>query len=146
MNPTIRKIILCLAGLVLLVLSGIDFYQSRRLPEPVVLGNGVTQVQKLSSYFPAIGGTANDCNIYVLEGKEPGATLCVLGGTHPEEPAGQLAPWLVVENATVQKGRLIVALSASRSATTVTRPSGPSWRKSSSRAWKSTCRFSAIPR
>ena len=124
MNPTLRKIIICFAGLVLLVLSGADFYQSRRLKEPVVLGTGVTQVQKLSNYFPAIEGTANDCNIYVLEGKEPGATLCMLGGTHAEEPAGRLAAWIFTENAVMQKGRLIVVLSANRSATTVTRVGG----------------------
>jgi predicted deacylase len=124
MNSSIRKTIFCLAGLVLLVLSGMDFYQSRRLKEPVVLGNGVTQVQKLSNYIPAIEGTANDCNIYILEGKEPGATLCILGGTHPEEPAGRLAAWIFAENAVMQKGRLIVVLSANRSATTVTRVGG----------------------
>ena len=124
MNASIRKIILCLAGLVLLVLSGMDFYQSRRLKEPVVIGNGVTQMQKLSNYFPPIEGTANDCNIYVLEGKEPGATLCVLGGTHPEEPAGRLAAWIFAENAVMQKGRLIIVLSANRSGTTVTRVGG----------------------
>ncbi len=124
MISSIRKIVFCLVGLMLLVLSGMDFYQSRRLKEPVVIGNGVTQVQKLSDYFPPIGGTANDCNIYVLEGKEPGATLCILGGTHPEEPAGRLAAWLFAENAVMQKGRLIVVLSANRSATTVTRVGG----------------------
>jgi predicted deacylase len=124
MNASIRKIILCLAGLVLLVLSGMDFYQSRRLKEPVVIGNGVTQTNKLSNYFPPIEGTANDCNIYVLEGKEPGATLCILGGTHPEEPAGRLAAWIFAENAVMQKGRLIIVLSANRSGTTVTRVGG----------------------
>jgi len=124
MSASVRKIIFCLAGLVLLVLSGIDFYQSRRLKEPVVIGDGVTQIQKLSNYFPPIEGTANNCNIYVLEGKEPGATLCILGGTHPEEPAGRLAAWLFAENAVMQKGRLIVVLSANRSGTTVTRVGG----------------------
>jgi len=124
MSIMIRKLVLCTAGSVLLILSGMSFYQSRHLREPVVLGNGVTQVLKLSNYFPAIEGTENDCNIYVLEGKEPGATLCVLGGTHPEEPAGRLAAWLFTENAVMQKGRLIVVLSANRSATTVTRLGG----------------------
>jgi predicted deacylase len=124
MKTLIRKLVLSAAGLVLLVLSGMSFYQSRHLKEPVVLGIGVTQVEKLSKYFAPIGGTANDCNIYVLEGKEPGATLCILGGTHPEEPAGRLAAWLFTENAVMQKGRLIVVLSANRSATTVTRLGG----------------------
>jgi hypothetical protein len=48
----------------------------------------------------------------------------VLGGSHPEEPAGRLVPWLLVENAVMTKGRLLVALSTNRSATTSTRPSG----------------------
>jgi hypothetical protein len=62
--------------------------------------------------------------VYVLEGTEPGATLCILGGTHPEEPGGQLAAWLFAENAMMKKGRLIVVLSANRSAATVTRVGG----------------------
>ena len=124
MKASIRKLGLSIAGLVILILSGVSFYESRHLKEPVVLSDGVTQVMKLSKYFPDIEGTANDCNIYVLEGKEPGATLCILGGTHPEEPAGRLAAWLFAENGMMMKGRLIVVLSANRSATTVTRVGG----------------------
>ena len=48
----------------------------------------------------------------------------ILGGTHPEEPAGRLAAWIIAENAVMEKGRLILVLSANRSATTVTRVSG----------------------
>ncbi|MCX6143516.1 MAG: succinylglutamate desuccinylase/aspartoacylase family protein, partial [Ignavibacteriales bacterium] len=124
MTPLVRKLIFSIAGLTLLVFSGISFYQSRRLKEPVVVSDGVTQVVRLSKYFPGVEGTANDCNIYILEGKEPGATFCILGGTHPEEPAGRLAAWIFAENAVLQKGRLIVVLSANRSATTVTRVGG----------------------
>ena len=124
MNPLIRKLVFSTAGLMLLVFSGTSFYQSRRLKEPVVVSDGVTQVVKLSMYFSGVEGTANDCNIYILEGKEPGATFCILGGTHPEEPAGRLAAWIFAENAVLQKGRLIVVLSANRSATTVTRVGG----------------------
>ncbi|MFC2098044.1 succinylglutamate desuccinylase/aspartoacylase family protein, partial [Bacteroidota bacterium] len=38
--------------------------------------------------------------------------------------AGRLAAWIMAENASIQKGRLILVLSANRSGTTVTRPSG----------------------
>lgn len=124
MTPLIRKCVFGIAGLTLLAFSGISFDQSRRLKEPVVVSDGVTQVVTLSKYFSGVGGTANDCNIYILEGREPGATFCILGGTHPEEPAGRLAAWIFAENAVVQKGRLIVVLSANRSATTVTRVGG----------------------
>lgn len=120
----IRKIILGIAGLVLLVSSGISFYRSRNLPEPVVLSSGVSKVRKLGDYFEGISGTVNDCNVYFFEGEEEGATLFVMGGTHPEEPASRLAAWLFAENAVMEKGRLILVLSGNRSGTTVTRLGG----------------------
>jgi len=120
----LRKIVFSVAGLLLLIVSGMSFYESRNLKEPVVVSDGVTKVVRLSTYFSPLQGTANDCNIYILEGKEPGATLCILGGTHPEEPAGRLATWLFAENAVMSKGRLIVVLSANRSGSTVTRVGG----------------------
>ncbi len=119
-----RKIILGVAGLILLVSSGISFYRSRNLAEPVVLSSGVTVVRKLGDYFEGISGTVNDCNVYFFEGEEEGATLFVMGGTHPEEPAARLAAWLFTENAVMEKGRLIIVLSGNRSGTTVTRPGG----------------------
>jgi len=120
----IRKTILLLLGLALAVPAGVSFYKSRHLREPVVLGPGVTGVKKLSAYFPGIEGTVNDVNVYFLEGTEPGGTVLVLGGTHPEEPAGRLTTWILTENAVVDRGRLIVVNSANRSATTVTRLGG----------------------
>lgn len=118
-----RKILISLAGLFIFVFSGISFYQHRHLREPVVIDKNVTSVKKLGDYFDGIEGTVNDCNIYFLEGAEPGATMMVLGGSHPEEPAGRLATWILAENARISKGRLILVLSANRSGTTVTRPS-----------------------
>ena len=111
-------------GTALMVFAGISFYKSRHLKEPVVLGPGVTQVKKLSSYFSKLEGSINDANVYVLEGREPGGTILILGGSHPEEPAGRLMGWIFVENAIVEKGTVIVILSANRSGTTVTRLGG----------------------
>lgn len=104
--------------------AGISFYRSRHLPEPVVLGPGVTQVKKLSAYFDGLRGTINDVNVYVLEGEKPGGAVLILGGTHPEEPAGRLTAWILAENAQLEQGRLFVILSANRSGTTVTRLGG----------------------
>jgi hypothetical protein len=118
------KIVVIGLGLALLATSGASFYKSRRLPEPVVLGPGVTSVKQLADYFEPLRGTANDCHIYVLEGREPGATMLVLGGSHPEEPAGRLMTWILAENAVVEAGRLIVVLSTNRSASTMTRLGG----------------------
>ena len=105
-----QKIVIIGLGLVLLAISGASFYHSRRLKEPVVLGPGVTAVKQLADYFEPLRGTANNCNVYLLEGRERGATMLVLGGSHPEEPAGRLVAWILAENAVVQKGRLIVCL------------------------------------
>jgi hypothetical protein len=90
----------------------------------VVLGPGVTKVGKLGDYFEGIRGTINDANVYFFEGEQPGATMFVMGGTHPEEPAGRLAAWILAENLVMEQGRLIVVLSANRSGSTVTRISG----------------------
>ncbi len=119
-----RKAAILLLGAVLMFFAGLSFYRSRHLKEPVVLGPGVTEVKKLSEYFAGLEGTINDANVYVLEGREPGGAVLILGGTHPEEPAGRLAAWILAENAVLEKGRLFVILSANRSGTTVTRLGG----------------------
>jgi predicted deacylase len=120
----IRKLVIAALGVVLLATSGWSFYRSRRLPEPVVLGPGITDVRPLSAWFEGVRGTANDCNVYILDSGVPGATVLIVGGMHPEEPAGRLAAWLLAENAVVESGKLMVVLSANRSATTVTRVGG----------------------
>jgi predicted deacylase len=120
----VTKIVIIGLGVALLATSGASFYKSRRLAEPVVLGPGVAAVKPLADYFEPLRGTANNCNVYVLEGREPGATMLVLGGSHAEEPAGRLMAWILAENAVVETGRLFVVLSANRSASTVTRLGG----------------------
>jgi hypothetical protein len=120
----VQKVGVGIIGLILLVSSGASFYHGRHLREPLVLGPGVTAVKRLGDYFAGVKGTANDSSLYFLDGKEPGGTLLVLGGSHPEEPAGRLVAWILAENAVVEKGRLIVVPSANRSATTATRLGG----------------------
>ncbi|KPK58652.1 MAG: succinylglutamate desuccinylase [Gemmatimonas sp. SG8_38_2] len=124
LGVVLRKLLLSGLGLLLLIASGVSFYRHRHLEETVVLSPGLTEVKKLSDYFDGVRGTVNDCNVYILEGAAPGATMFVMGGTHPEEPAGRLAAWLFAENAVMEQGRLIVVLSGNRSATTVTRLGG----------------------
>jgi predicted deacylase len=119
-----RKIGIAAFGTALAFFAGLSFYGSRHLREPVVPGPSVARVAKLGDYFPGIRGSVNDANVFVLGGREPGGAVLVLGGTHPEEPAGRLAAWVLAENAVLAKGRLFVILSANRSATTVTRLGG----------------------
>jgi hypothetical protein len=121
---TVRKVGFGALGLLLLATSGLSFHRSRTLEEPVVLSPGVTEVKRLGDYFDGIRGTINDCYVYIIDGEEPGGTVFVMGGTHPEEPAARLAAWLLAENAEMQAGRMIVVLSSNRSASTVTRVGG----------------------
>jgi hypothetical protein len=119
-----RKALFAFIGAVLIVFAGKSFYGSRHLKEPVVAGPGVTMVRKLSESFQGLKGSINDANVYVLEGKKPGGSVLLLGGSHPEEPAGRLATWVMTENAVVEQGRVFILNSANRSATTVTRLGG----------------------
>ena len=121
---TLRKIVIAGLGAWLAASAAVVFHRHRHLKEPVVLGPGVARVERLSEFCPSLSGTVNDLNVYVLEGAEPGGSILVLGGTHPEEPAGRLTAWILAENAVLEKGRLYVIPSANRSATTVTRLGG----------------------
>ena len=119
-----RKAVIAVFGAALAFFAGLSFTRSRHLREPVVPGPSVSRVARLGDYFKPLEGTVNDVNVYVLEGKEPGGTVLLLGGTHPEEPAGRLAAWIFAENAELAKGRIFVILTANRSASTVTRLGG----------------------
>jgi len=119
-----RKALIAALGTALAVSAGLSFYRSRHLAEPVVAGPGVTRVAKLGDYFGPVRGTVNDANVYILEAGEPGGTVLLLGGTHPEEPAGRLAAWIFAEAAAISRGRLIVIPTANRSASTATRLGG----------------------
>jgi predicted deacylase len=88
-------------------------------------GPGVTAVKMLSAYAPGLADTPGDTKVYVLEGREPGATIFVAGGTHGNEIAGIMAAVVLVEHARVQKGRLIVVPHANNSAITDVDPERP---------------------
>jgi predicted deacylase len=119
-----RKIVAAALGAALAFFAGLSFYRSRHLRETVVPGPGISRVVTLGDYFAPVKGTVNDAHVYVLEGQEPGGTVLLLGGTHPEEPAGRLAAWIFAENAELAAGRLFVILTANRSASTATRVGG----------------------
>jgi Succinylglutamate desuccinylase / Aspartoacylase family len=120
----LRKLGLSALAAALAVAAAVSFYDSRHLREPVVPGPSLGRVAKLGDYFAGVKGTTNDANVYILEGREPGGAVLVMGGTHPEEPAGRLAAWILEENAVLAKGRLILILSSNRSASTATRLGG----------------------
>jgi len=66
------------------------------------------KIKKLSEYYSGIKGTIVDTDVYIIEGKEKGGTIFLLGGTHSNEPAGQTSAIILIENIEVEKGRVII--------------------------------------
>jgi hypothetical protein len=89
--------------------------------EPIVAGAGVTAQRMLSATEPSLAGGPGDTPVFELAGA-PGGTMLLLGGTHPQEIGGVMAAILMVENARVKRGRLIVVPQANRSGFTHTDP------------------------
>jgi len=111
----ITALVFIFIAFLIIIISGKSFMDKWK-PDIIVKGPGVTKVAALSDYFPELKGRYGDSPIYFLEGKEPGGTIFILGGTHPNEPASMLTAVLWIENATVEKGRIIVLPQANLSA------------------------------
>ncbi len=88
--------------------AGTLFYEQRSYKEPVVPSENITTVKKLSDYSGVVKGTVNDCNVYIFDSGVPGGTILLLGGTHPEEPAANVAAQVFTENLKVTQGKVIV--------------------------------------
>jgi hypothetical protein len=70
----------------------------------------------LSDYHPALLGTPGDSKVYYFEGKKPGGTLFIGGGTHANEIAGIMAAVVILENLKLEAGRVIVVPNLNNSA------------------------------
>lgn len=114
------------AVLVLLVLgllawaAGRDFLAQREV-EPLTPA-ALCETRRLSDWLPALRGGRGDSPVYRFRGARPGGRVLVLGGVHPNEPAGFLAAVLLVENLRVQAGEIWVLPRANASAFTTTDP------------------------
>ena len=93
---------------IITVIAGIQLYQHRHYDVPIVAGPGVTKVGKLSDYYEGIKGTIADTNVFFMEGEEEGGSMLVIANTHSNEIVAGLTAFMIVENAVVEKGRLIV--------------------------------------
>jgi len=102
-------------GAIAVAVSAGSIFHAMREPEPIIAGPGVTKSRMLSEFEPSLAGGSGDTPVFELGSTKKGATLTVLGGTHPQEIAGMLAAVLIVENVTVTQGRLIVVPQSNRS-------------------------------
>jgi hypothetical protein len=97
-----------LAGAVAVAIGVAPAFRAMHAPDTIVRGPGVTAVSMLSAYHEKLVGGPGDTTVYDLRGAKPGGTVLVLGGTHADEPAGYLAAVVLVEQAHVEVGRLLV--------------------------------------
>jgi len=97
-------------------------FLSMTCAEPVHPAPGLTRQELLSGYFPALAGTPGDTDVYIFEGREPGGTVLVTGGTHANEPAGYVSAVVLTENLRVLKGKVIVVPRANASGFTCNDP------------------------
>lgn len=102
------KIIMLVLVAIVTVIAGIQLYQHRHYDVPIVAGPGVTKVGKLSDYHAGIKGTIADTDVFFMEGEEEGGSMLVICNTHSNEIVAGLTAFMIVENAVVEKGRLIV--------------------------------------
>jgi predicted deacylase len=106
----------------LMISGGAPLFKHRYYRVPVVAGPGVTKVIKLSEFASGLKGTMADADVFILEGKEPGGKALVMANTHANEPAGLLAAIIMIENAVVEQGTLIVIPEFNNSAGRNTKP------------------------
>ncbi|MEN8194556.1 MAG: succinylglutamate desuccinylase/aspartoacylase family protein [Bacteroidota bacterium] len=85
---------------------------------PLYPSEGLTKIEKLSKYNPNLEGSNGDTDIYIFEGERSGGKTLILGGTHPNEPAGFLAAYVILENVKITDGTLIIIPRANNSAFT----------------------------
>ena len=110
-----------IAALTVSIAAG-SIFRSMHQAEPIIAGPGVTGLRMLGDIEPSLAGGPGDTPVFELGGGKPGGTFLILGGTHPQEIAGMLAAVLMVENARVAQGRVIVVPQANRSGFTHTDP------------------------
>lgn len=108
-------------AIVLTAVASSEFMRMKK-PDVVYPSSGLTKRSSLSAYCGSLKGTSGDTPVYFFDSKNPGATVLVLGGTHPNESAGFMAAFVLLENLKVEAGKFIVIPQACGSGFTCTDP------------------------
>lgn len=120
-NHTISAATLLIIGIAISIIASIEFL-SMRANDKIFPNATLSKIVKLSDYHPSLKNTNGDSDIYIFQGKEEGATILLLGGTHPNEPSGFMSAAVLVENINVETGRVIVIPQACTSGFSCTDP------------------------
>ena len=120
-HPIATTIVILLCCAVIMALLTLEF-RKMFIEEPIYTTDAVTEIKMLSDYMPVLKDTPGDTEVYIMRGEQEGASLLVLGGTHPREPAGTLSAIALIENASAQVGTLYIIPRVNESAYTCTEP------------------------
>lgn len=90
-------------------------FRTQLRKEDIFPGAALARLNMLSDYFPALKNTPGDTEVYLFRGKEDGGVILILGGSHPNEPAGLITTVLLVENIAVAKGKVLIVPRANAS-------------------------------
>ena len=108
----------CLAvSIAIMIGTSFNFLAARELPLPME-GPTKPEIHMLSEWNPNLKDTNGDTPVYVLNGKEPGGSALILGGTHPNEPSGYMGAFTFIETAVIEKGTAYVIPYTNHSAAT----------------------------
>lgn len=104
---TLTAVLLLLLVGAICLSTGLEF---RKMHQPDIFfpSPGLTRVARLSDYFDRLKNSPGDSEIYVFKGEEPGGRILILGGTHPNEPAGFVTAVLLLENIRVLRGTVFI--------------------------------------
>ena len=108
----------CLLLTLMLTLKAVLDFKEMWIEEDLLPSAGLTKFLHLHDYHAPLAHTNGDAKVYFFEGKEPGGSVLILGGTHPNEAAGFVTAYLMLENLYVSKGRIIIIPQANHSAFT----------------------------
>lgn len=107
-------LILFLFTLALCFLTALKFISMHKI-ETIYPSPGLTSGKMLSSYFQDLKDSPGDSEVYIFQGEEKGGNLLILGGSHPNEPAGFITAFLLAENIRVLRGKIIIVPQANKS-------------------------------
>ena len=116
-----------LAGFILLLSLILSYFSARsflsmRSAEQYYPSESITNIKKLSDYFEGVKNTRGDTPIYFFESEQPGGTILILGGAHPDEPASNITTVCLIENLKISTGRIIIIPRANNSGFTHSDP------------------------
>lgn len=104
---TISGLLLFLLTLIICFFSGLRFL-SMHQKEAIFPSPSLSSQKMLSDYFLKLKDTSGDTEVFLFQGKEQGGNLLILGGTHPNEPAGFVTAVLLIENIQVKRGKVVI--------------------------------------